>query len=585
MVLKCSNRLEFALPNSICKYILANKTVNDSPNDYNIEKQDRNNPVVTGFLSNRIWSFFLTPLTRQDAPRILQLSHNPVLRYPQLRYQQQFQMKASSDMLVDVTMNNRNETTSCPDWNDIFHHSEEAHAFLPLYPLLIQCMVHIILLCIPMSLLPSTCEGTLVLAGYILNTICFLYSAKQLYCMTKLLVQHRPACNNDNIDCCNDESKGLPSYIGTTDISEQWARRVMFLYMMNPATIFFNTIYSESVAAALIFTGYHWILLYRVSPNSSCRTKIQLLFGTWLVWYAACFVRSNGTLNGGFLFLFVIGIIMTYHRSVWNLWTSTMLMIGSIVLITSVLWYNFSAYGNFCVIKPLTLETTLMFQTFTDNRSDCMIQQYVPPEWCKYGPLFNVYAYVQRKYWNVGFLRYYQWNKILYFVLAAPVLCTSIHAVASFITLSWDRYSTQFQEKTKHRPYPYPFKIIDWSIHSLHDFATGSNNNISSKSSTSTNTSTSTMCTTEQYAIQQTFVGNPMVLGHYAVLAASTILGITIAHIQISTRMIFSTCPAIYWFLIVKISERTRYGDAILVWCLLYIVLGIMMHPTWYYWT
>ena len=41
----------------------------------------------------------------------------------------------------------------------------------------------------------------------------------------------------------------------------------------------------------------------------------------------------------------------------------------------------------------------------------------------------------------------------------------------------------------------------------------------------------------------------PRTLPHYAVLAAFTLLGLTVAHVQISTRMIFSSCPAIYWYI------------------------------------
>jgi GPI mannosyltransferase 2 len=555
----------FALPDSICNDIMKYKVVIAPHKSMKIAIEEENDNSVVTYSSSPIWSFILTPLTRWDAARILRLAYNPIIRYPQRRYQQLLKTEDAADRIEYSTQLTLNETTSqrpCPEWNEILRQSEEAHAFFPLYPLCIQFMVAILLWCIPVMILPSTCEGVVVLAAYLFNTICFLYSAKQLYHMTQLLLLNQPYTN---LDGYNKESK--PS---TNHTSEQWARRVMLLFIINPATLFFNTVYSESFAAALIFTGYHWILQYRVTNNNCRLRQFGLLFGTWFVWYLSCFVRSNGILNGGFLFLFGMGTMLTNHRSAGNVLTSIMLMMGAIVLVVgSVGLYNYSGYRNFCLTEPSTVDTTsISSNSFLANGTDCTIQ-YVTPEWCANGPSFNVYSYVQRKYWNVGFLRYYRLIKLPNLILGAPVLCISILAVRSWIELSWNRFASQLNEKTM-KQHQYLTKIIGWSIQSLQEFA--------SKSYTS-------IQATEQSAVEMTFMGNPLLLGHYAVLAVCTILGITIAHVQISTRMIFSTCPALYWYLVVKISERRRFGNAIVSWCLLYIVLGIIIHPNWLHWT
>jgi GPI mannosyltransferase 2 len=558
------NNHPFALPNSICNDILRYKLIIDIRKGIKIDIQD-NDSLFVSSTSSPIWSFLLTPLTRWDAARFLRLAHDPIIRYPQLRYQQLLKTKKAAD-IVDSTSDLIIETSlqqSCPNRNEIFRQSEQAHAFLPLYPFLIQVTVAILLWCTPISKLPSTCEGVIVLAAYLVNTTCFLYSAKQLYLMTQLLLLRQP-CNIHN----NGDNNVSSTHAITVDTSEQWARRVLLLYIINPATLFFNTTYSESFAAALIFTGYHWILQYRVATNMSSLSKFRLLLGAWVVWYLSCFVRSNGILNGGFLFLFGMGSIFTYDRSVWNLLMSMTLMIGSIVLVIgSVGWYNYYAYRNHCVIEPSTFDTT---STSTDVylSTDCSAA-YVVPEWCKYGPLFNIYTYVQRRYWNVGFLQYYEWKQIPNFLLAVPVLFASIHAVRSWIEISWDQYSEQVKHKTMMQ-HQYLHKFIAWSIHSLHHFAT--------KSST-------TMQATEQSAVELILLGDPILLGHYAVLAISAILVLTIAHVQISTRMILSSCPALYWYLVVTISKKRRFGNAIVFWCLLYIFLGIIMHPNWLPWT
>jgi phosphatidylinositol glycan class V len=84
-------------------------------------------------------------------------------------------------------------------------------------------------------------------------------------------------------------------------------------------------------------------------------------------------------------------------------------------------------------------------------------------------------------------------------------------------------------------------------------------------------------------------------------------LGLTMAHVQISTRLIFSTCPAIYWYMAAVVvgntpptntasntastandldSNQSNWkAEAILWYCLLYIVLGIALHSNWLPWT
>ena len=183
---------------------------------------------------------------------------------------------------------------------------------------------------------------------------------------------------------------------------------------------------------------------------------------------------------------------------------------------------------------------------------------------------FNVYSFVQEKYWNVGLFRYYEWKQLPNFILAAPVLCCSIMAVYTWIKINWERYVKQNNIKEK-RGNGYILQFVRWSIFSLQLFASDPNG-----------ADTLVMPSTD---IETTLLGDPILLGHYAVLAVSTMIGLSVAHVQITTRMIFSTCPALYWYLVVIISKRGRFGDAVVLWCILYIALGLIMHPNWLPWT
>ena len=79
-------------------------------------------------------------------------------------------------------------------------------------------------------------------------------------------------------------------------------------------------------------------------------------------------------------------------------------------------------------------------------------------------------------------------------------------------------------------------------------------------------------------------VGNA-VLGHYAVWAVAALLGLTTAHVQISTRLLCSSCPALYWYAAHLVTTSKPWGSVYLGYCLLYIVLGSILHPLWLPWT
>jgi GPI mannosyltransferase 2 len=553
----------FALPNTFCERFLVRRASNDA----HVNGEEYLSSL--NYYPSTVWYFLLRPFTRWDAARFLKIAHEPLIRYPQrqLCYHRLHDNPTSSNSTTSYTTT----TGMCPDVDRILQESEQAHAFLPLFPFLIQCIATLILFCTPKAILPPTCESLLVLSSFILNTFCFLWSAKQLYHMTKLLLDQTNLRPNDDVQNMNTSKRNqlsTSSTVPANSSSELWARRVMLLYIINPASIFFHTAYSESLGAALIFTGYHWMLQYQVSSRKS----IHLLITTWVMWYSACFVRSNGTLNAGFLLLYGIGGILSYRfQSMFATFLSASLIFGSIVLVVASLgWHNYSAYRNHCVIESYVFDEESSLAS--SDLADCTLMYSArKPAWCMEGAYFNVYSYVQSKYWNVAFLRYYELKQFPNFLLATPVLYLSVYAVATWITISWHEYAAASQKF--HIPFLY--SKIDWAIRALQHFVAVDRSCIESVA----------LRRTEQSTMEMTLLGDPRLLGHYAVLAASTILCLTMAHVQISTRMILSTCPAIYWFVIVKICQHGPLGNAILSWSLLYILLGVTMHPNWLPWT
>ena len=240
---------------------------------------ESSSPILAGFpneiRSSRrtvaaFWSFLLTPLTRWDAARFLRLAHRPTIRYPQL----------------ERSLLRQSSANTCPIDSEIIRGSEEAHPFLPLFPALIQITAAALLWGLPTALLPPTCESVLTLAAFLLNTICFAWAASELYQMTKLVLIHSATATTTTSTSSRSVRKDDESSSGkkkprqrssssstTLTINEIHtldcqARRVMLLFILNPASVFFGAAYSESLGAALVFTGCRWILWHRTSSSS-----------------------------------------------------------------------------------------------------------------------------------------------------------------------------------------------------------------------------------------------------------------------------------------------------------------------------
>jgi len=241
------------------------------------------------------------------------------------------------------------------------------------------------------------------------------------------------------------------------------------------------------------------------------------------------------------------------------------------------------------------------------------------PAWCHQAQqsaqnykIFSLYAYVQRNHWNVGLFRYYQWKQMPNFLLAMPVLLLGIVATVTWIALSWDRYwnhtafacstdtsnpktntaannrnksqqanmekgsaITTLVNYTKHFFRWTTFAFVESSTCYFHHFDVSSppfNNHHDKErlfpSSTTTTTTekeptTTTSTIYESYQLPNVPLMGPAMLTHYAVLAGVCILGATIAHVQITTRMVCSTCPAFYWFLLetLDIRRHQKHGN------------------------
>jgi phosphatidylinositol glycan class V len=218
--------------------------------------------------------------------------------------------------------------------------------------------------------------------------------------------------------------------------NEQLAYKAAILYCVNPASIFFVSAYSETLFACLTFYG-----MLKCGNGSS--TNIS--FGCGLPFGLGALQRSNGIVNIGFIvheklkiwFKVVIPDMIMKARHFDSLLLAPLLLVapvlflisfvGEIVFsITSFLLFQGYGYHKFCVVPEHNLpDFIISYAEANDLRlpGTVSLKHLVDHKdhWCN-SSLPLAYSYVQDHYWNVGFLRYYQWKQIPNFLLAMPVV-------------------------------------------------------------------------------------------------------------------------------------------------------------------
>ncbi|CZT15454.1 related to GPI mannosyltransferase 2 [Ramularia collo-cygni] len=174
-----------------------------------------------------------------------------------------------------------------------------------------------------------------------------------------------------------------------------------FLHIISPAGLFLSAPYGESTFAAAHFAGQLCYVLARKNVTATPAGAFLLLLLSGVLIGFATTIRSNGLLTGSIFFWDAISFIpqlrdiitrrnfraLTFYAGI----VAAGILIGAGYIIPQAL-----AYQEFCT---------------ADN---------IRP-WCEKG-LPSIYTFVQERYWNVGFLRYWTVSNIPLFLLATPML-------------------------------------------------------------------------------------------------------------------------------------------------------------------
>ncbi|KAF7639053.1 GPI mannosyltransferase 2, partial [Meloidogyne graminicola] len=257
----------------------------------------------------------------------------------------------------------------------------------------------------------------------------------------------------------------------------------VYIHCWCPASIFYSSLYSESIYSTFTFIGL--ILLY--SPTTF-PSRHNLLVAS-AVFSFAFLTRSNGLTNIGFIafpllldsFIFIgrqlpnenggKHELQRYQQLEFREWSFNLVkrfltnfLFGLICFAFNVYplrVFEFSVHDKFCTLFGGQY-INLHIKNYLNSEVALSREIVLPGEltklyWCNESfslsnnfLLPNYYQFIQQKYWDVGLFTYWKWQKFPLFLIAAPTLWLAIYG---FIKQTFQLLSTDLR--------PIPEILID----------------------------------------------------------------------------------------------------------------------------
>jgi len=212
------------------------------------------------------------------------------------------------------------------------------------------------------------------------------------------------------------------------DYKERVAYTSALLFCISPCGIFFSAAYSEGLFSALSFAGM--LMAEYASDDTRFAVSLLKLAVASCLFMTASAVRSNGILLIGYI---VYCALRISHRNSSRVYATILASLTLILCIGVAIPYaafQFFGYSLFCSLRSHLDQappSPFLSSSLTSNN----------PQWCNNkSPFFlnqipSLYAHVQSTYWNVGFMNYWQTKHLGMFLLALPSLILSFNAVIS----------------------------------------------------------------------------------------------------------------------------------------------------------
>ncbi|XP_011625278.1 GPI mannosyltransferase 2 [Amborella trichopoda] len=413
---------------------------------------------------------------------------------------------------------------------------EQTYAFLPLLPLCISLLTKTVFA----PLVPLLgYRAVLGLSAYLLNNASFVIAAVYFYKLSVLILMDSEA-----------------------------AMRASTLFCFNAASIFYSSIYSESLYALLSLGG-----LYHLISGAGWKAVFLLaLSGS---------ARSNGLLNAGYLCFQAMhrAYDAIFHKKHAGLAAKAVFagILQSLCIFTPFI--AFQAYGYFNICKR-TLSVDIM-------------------PWC-HARIPYLYGFLQSHYWGVGFLRYFQIKQLPNFLLATPVLSLAVCSIVRYAHLrpkvffSLGFLSSQQEKDSADVFYSWSAKERPTEVQIMkttgpHNKSTGGDQLLRRRKKNkdvaieSIPGLVSSDQDSQNYSIEGGY-SSILLVPFILHLGFMVVVAFFVMHVQVSTRFL-SANPPIYWFAAYLMCTRRngfRWGYLIWAYCVAYILLGSLLFSNFY---
>lgn len=283
---------------------------------------------------------------------------------------------------------------------------ENCLAFFPLYPLIVRYVAYAL-----SSVLGSlfNFHSTLIMSATIVNLIMFIKSADVLHRLSLRVLR-----------------------------SECKAYKAVILYCINPASIFFSAPYSETLFAWMSF-----YTMLKCTENETLRfANIDIICGMPAGF--SMIARSNGSVNLGFIIYTTfknvvertLPEILYKYKTVKRkiiipflllplLTSSVALFMALVIALLPFLLVQTYNYFKYCVQSEHKLPEFLL-------NADLVLPGSAESPWCNQTIPLS-YSYIQSHYWDVGMFKYYKVKQIPNFILAAPILFLIIYHCMNYV--------------------------------------------------------------------------------------------------------------------------------------------------------
>ncbi|QLL34442.1 hypothetical protein HG536_0G03040 [Torulaspora globosa] len=185
------------------------------------------------------------------------------------------------------------------------------------------------------------------------------------------------------------------------------------LFIFTSASGFLTGIYSEPLSFALTFVG---ILLHEKSTSTTIPNGIDCNWSRWPFYFLSAIFFAVATINRANCVLLGIYYIVD------------LLQLVSHRRMLKALFFPLLA-GTTMLIVCLYQHYSLPYQAFCPQRGEwCTTQMFDGLPFTK----TNFYGFIQSRYWNCGFLRYWTLNNIPNFLIAMPNFVVMFYSTIYF---------------------------------------------------------------------------------------------------------------------------------------------------------